>query len=1003
MLKWAFRLALLFMPAAAFAQTGTIQGYCDQGGVSAAVSGLPSTNKLQGNIPSCTITVYFTGTTTQVPGNQVFRDGSGTVLGNPFTADALGSLLPGHFLFWVALAQAYDVTGKGGIAPNVYPQTVPLLTDVFASSAGGGGGTGCNVSGSAGYLLLDNGSGGCVDANNANISVKAKDTSTQGIEFDEFGSGGFEVQSRYTGAGGLGITLLDLMAGITIQEQGTGGMILHAGSGGYTLSGGSDGFPGIVNGTGLELTSGGLTGTLDDMKISSQTNHIQIKSGTIANTGYAFLDTSNFLSGDTWHYTLPRESGTICTTGSGCGGGGSGPTLQTNGTNNTSQTALNFVNPSAFNGLTFTFSNPTAGNETFAVGGTLGNAGLTNPSMTINSTTCTLGGSCTVSTSGSGSVGTAGQLQMVGSTAGSFAASAATDNGTTFGISKPTTVNDGTGKAGNIAFLAGTAPSAALANTVQINAPTSVTAYAINLPGAQPTAGNTRLDCTPSNPAVCSWAAASGSTGFPINLGSTSIASGSTTTAVTGLSVNGVTLNAAGSASLFLNQVGGYTAPSGGSSVNGAQTMILPNDSTGTTAGYMSQWHDNGRVTYTIIKSPVTTPDGGSDLNVPLVGVCIANCGTSGKGTFQFQGNVSWVCDNQTFVGDWVTTAAITPGLAGECDDPGGGTSALVNENPELNSIVGVVVTANTGAHTASVINLMPFYGFGQIHSGMPFHGQAFMMSNYGSPFLTTSYWTQNPSTFSGSSGSAYALNGNAPIDLWNSTGFFELNPGLSGLGASGRDIVFDNLSHGFGIPPTGSIRVNASLYNVPTVATVTGTTGLAVTQTTGVYQWTLSGNTTLSAPTVDNAGHVITFDIIQAATGGPFTFTWNSVFKNPPTISTTASAHTVASFYFDGTNYNCIGGCSGIASATTTVGTSAIAANTCNTVTTVTMTGVATTTAFAFTPNADVSGTTGWGSTGGLTIDAWPTANTLNYKTCNQTNASITPGGSVTFNVSAR
>jgi hypothetical protein len=36
--------------------------------------------------------------------------------------------------------------------------------------------------------------------------------------------------------------------------------------------------------------------------------------------------------------------------------------------------------------------------------------------------------------------------------------------------------------------------------------------------------------------------------------------------------------------------------------------------------------------------------------------------------------------------------------------------------------------------------------------------------------------------------------------------------------------------------------------------------------------------------------------------------------------------------------------------------------------------------------------------------IDAWPSAtNTMSYKTCNQTSASITPGASVTFNVSAR
>lgn len=63
--------------------------------------------------------------------------------------------------------------------------------------------------------------------------------------------------------------------------------------------------------------------------------------------------------------------------------------------------------------------------------------------------------------------------------------------------------------------------------------------------------------CTFANPCP------GGVTGFPITLGSTSIAASSTTTALTGLSVNGVTLNGAGSTSLFLNQAGGYTAPPG--------------------------------------------------------------------------------------------------------------------------------------------------------------------------------------------------------------------------------------------------------------------------------------------------------------------------------------------------------------------------------------------------------------------------------------------------------
>lgn len=54
------------------------------------------------------------------------------------------------------------------------------------------------------------------------------------------------------------------------------------------------------------------------------------------------------------------------------------------------------------------------------------------------------------------------------------------------------------------------------------------------------------------------------STGFPFTLGSTSIAGGSTTTAVGGLSVNGVTLTTGGTSTTYLNGTGTYTTPSGG-------------------------------------------------------------------------------------------------------------------------------------------------------------------------------------------------------------------------------------------------------------------------------------------------------------------------------------------------------------------------------------------------------------------------------------------------------
>lgn len=90
-----------------------------------------------------------------------------------------------------------------------------------------------------------------------------------------------------------------------------------------------------------------------------------------------------------------------------------------------------------------------------------------------------------------------------------------------------------------------------------------------------------------------------------------------------------------------------------------------------------------------------------------------------------------------------------------------------------------------------------------------------------------------------------------------------------------------------------------------------------------------------------------------------------------------------------------------GIANVQVTTGTTAIGANTCSAdLGPVTVTGLATTSTIQFTPTTDTSGSTGWGSTGGLQINPWPTANALHYKICNPTGSSITPS-SVTWNVS--
>lgn len=80
----------------------------------------------------------------------------------------------------------------------------------------------------------------------------------------------------------------------------------------------------------------------------------------------------------------------------------------------------------------------------------------------------------------------------------------------------------------------------------------------------------------------------------------------------------------------------------------------------------------------------------------------------------------------------------------------------------------------------------------------------------------------------------------------------------------------------------------------------------------------------------------------------------------------------------------------------TAAMGTAAIASGACATVVTVAATGVATTDVIKAGFNGDPTAVTGYGASGTgavLTIYPYPTANNVNFKVCNNTGSSITPG----------
>ena len=164
--RWmALLVALAGGTVAACAQTAAVQNHCTQGGVQANVSGLPSTNYLNGIIPSCTVTVYLTGTQTKA---TIYADGSNTPLSNPFTANTQSSTDPGGYKFWAAVNQGYDIVMSGGVSPNVYRNPVTLVGVYPGFSFSPEAGV-TSINGVAGSFTFDGGAVSCA-ANDCTFS-----------------------------------------------------------------------------------------------------------------------------------------------------------------------------------------------------------------------------------------------------------------------------------------------------------------------------------------------------------------------------------------------------------------------------------------------------------------------------------------------------------------------------------------------------------------------------------------------------------------------------------------------------------------------------------------------------------------------------------------------------------------------------------------------------------------------------------------------------------------
>lgn len=135
--RWLFWLLIAGLVPSCEAQTGTVNGYCQNGGAKVSSSGIVSTTTVQQSFPSCKVYVYHTGTTNIA---TIYADKNSTPLDNPFTASSAGK-----FLFYAAGDTGLDVTIAGGTPPNVLTSPVTIYTNIFPSVPNGGGGGGCTT------------------------------------------------------------------------------------------------------------------------------------------------------------------------------------------------------------------------------------------------------------------------------------------------------------------------------------------------------------------------------------------------------------------------------------------------------------------------------------------------------------------------------------------------------------------------------------------------------------------------------------------------------------------------------------------------------------------------------------------------------------------------------------------------------------------------------------------------------------------------------------------
>ena len=223
---------------------------------------------------------------------------------------------------------------------------------------------------------------------------------------------------------------------------------------------------------------------------------------------------------------------------------------------------------------------------------------------------------------------------------------------------------------------------------------------------------------------------------------------------------------------------------------------------------------------------------------------------------------------------------------------------------------------------------------------------------------------------------------------------------------ASGGNVVITAGAGGsttsVGVANGGNVSISAGSGGAATASATAGT--ISITTGSPVAAANANGGT-LNFNTGAGAGTGFPGSIIFKEGSG------TTLFGLVPT-TTTAVTITLGENVHSGTITNIVGGSAAntqingvragqlVANGTSALATGAISSGTCATAVTTSATGVATTDVVNWGFNGDPTAVTGYtpSASGMLTIIAYPSANNVNFKVCNNTSSSITPGA-ITLN----